>query len=153
MPKTLKVATLDTYFREAVQAATESTCQFRNAWYKGAEFQRCPECGNQPGGGDDVAHFYGRRYRAGRWWPDNVAMLCRKAHSYIDAHEPVKVGFFGRLLGEEGLEELVKRMHGSVKYTPADRWDIGQHYKEEKARIEEERKNGKTGTIKLISYE
>jgi hypothetical protein len=160
MPKkSNKVAYTDTVFSKAVRESYNHTCQAVNIWYKGEGddslvlYEYCPLCKNVEGGADDCAHYYGRRYRGGRWYPDNVVALCRGIHMYIDTHESIKVDFFRRHLGDTRHDMLVERLHRNFHYTGFNRWEMCQHYKADEKRIQDERKAGKKGYIPLVSYD
>lgn len=56
-------------------------------------------------------------------------------------------------LGEGAHEMLVERLHDNFHYTPYNRWEMYEHYKSEKKRIEDLRSNGETGYIRLVPYD
>lgn len=157
--KGVKVETLDKTFREAYRDSVGRTCEARNIYWAAKEsgplkfYENCPFCGNIDGGGDDVAHYYGRHYRGGRWHPDNVAFLCRQIHQYVDSHESIKVRFFTNLLGEGRHDILVERMHRNFHYTPANRREMHLHYREEHRRIKALRATGELHDIPMIAYD
>ncbi len=104
-------------------------------------------------GGLDCAHYYGRRYRLGRWHPDNCAPLCRPIHSYVDTHAAELVRLFTGLLGEVRHDELIKRMHGTAQYTPADRWEINRHYVAQLNYLRRQRAEGEIGYLPVVSWD
>lgn len=142
MPKA-SVKTLDATFSRALRASYDDTCQYPN----------CPECGNVQGGADDCSHYYGRRYRGGRWYPDNCIALCRLIHCYVDKHHAEHVDFIRRHLGDVRHDALIERMQANFHYSAHNRWAMHEHYKGELKRIEGLRLDGEMGYIRLVSYD
>jgi len=143
MPKSLSTSKLDEYFSRALRASYDHVCQFPD----------CPECGNVQGGADDCSHYYGRRYRGGRWFPDNCLALCRQIHGYVDKHKAAHADLMRRHLGETRHDMLVERLQRNHHYTPYQRWEMGQHFRDELKRINERRLDGETGFISLTSFD
>lgn len=143
--KRIKEATLDQTFSLCIRESYDWACQH----------PRCPQCGNHrmDNGGLECSHYYGRRYRGGRWHPDNCLALCHAVHAYIDTHPSEQVDLMRRHLGDTGHDILVERMQSTFKYTPAEKWEMHQHYKAELDRMRQLRLGGERGYISLVSYD
>ena len=100
------------------------------------------------------AHVHTRKHRSCRWNANFGAVcLCAKCHRRFTDF-PVEWGdFLRRYMGDSNYEEAKRLAWTSRKYTPAERKEIGAHYRAEEKRIKNERNNGQTGQIKLISYD
>jgi len=143
--KRIRESTIDTNFSKALRESYDYRCQYPG----------CPKCGNQDlrSGGLECSHYYGRRYRGGRWHTDNCVALCHPIHAYIDTHPSEQVDLMRRHLGDTRHEMLVERMQETFKYTRAEKWEINEHYKRELKRLEFMRANGEQGFIPLIAYD
>lgn len=67
----------------------------------------CEYCGHEAK--LQMSHFIGRRCRAVRYDPDNVAAVCFSCHQYLGENPYKHVAFFRKRLGSERLEALVIR--------------------------------------------
>lgn len=112
----------------------------------------CQCCGKQSPNNEygfiDAAHCFSRRHRFTRWYPVNVAALCRACHLKQTNEPDLHVTFWKQFLGEDygNMRELKNSLH---KVTKKDEEAIHKHYKAELERIKELRMNGKVGPIEL----
>ncbi len=143
--KRVRESTIDKNFSILLRESYDWRCQYPG----------CPECRNQDlrNGGLECSHYYGRRYRGGRWHPDNCIALCHPIHAHIDKHAAEQVDMMRAHLGETRHEWLVKRMQDNFHYTPADKYELNQHYNGEAKRLKTLRMGGEVGHISLISYD
>lgn len=144
--KRVKESTIDTAFSILLRESYDWRCQFPN----------CEKCGNHDlrNGGLECSHYYGRRYRGGRWHPDNCIALCHGIHAYIDTHPSRQVDLMRRHLGDTRHDMLVERMQETFKYTPAQKLELHHHYsKDEAKRIKALRMDGVVGHIPIVSYD
>ena len=117
----------------------------------------CASCGinyRSDPGYVHCAHIHTRKHRSTRWNSDYGAVaLCAKCHRrYTDY--PVEWGaFLRRHMGDSNYEEAKRRAWSAVKYTKQDKLDMRAHYRAETVRIEKLRAEGKTGFIRLVSYD
>jgi hypothetical protein len=56
-------------------------------------------------------------------------------------------------LGDSNYEECKRLAWITRNYTKAEKKEIAAHYRAEEERIKNDRRNGKTGYIPLISYD
>lgn len=138
----LKRDATDALFSDAVREAADWVCQ------------RC----NRPfplRKGQDVhcSHFFSRKYKSTRWFPDNAACLCATCHAIVtdDPHEHATL--FRRLLGEVRYEWLIKRKQLIVRYRAADVKAIREHFRDQIERMKELRISGVVGVLQLVAYD
>jgi hypothetical protein len=56
-------------------------------------------------------------------------------------------------MGDSNYEEAKRQAWATRKYTKAEQKEIAAHYRAEEERIKNDRRNGKTGHIPLVSYD
>ncbi len=146
MRKSVKVQTLDTTFAKALKESYDYICQNN----------KCEYCGNMSlrAGGAECSHHHPRRHRAGRWNPDNCVCLCHDFHSQLDlSPQRDQVTFMEAHLGEIKYEDLMVRLHGTVKYTPYNRWEMNVHYAAQWKYMKRLRLEGRVGTLPLAAWD
>jgi len=144
--KTVKIQTLDQTFSLAIREQYDYTCAF----------PECPYCDNHSLryiGRLDCAHYYNRYRASGRWYPDNCAALCREVHVHLEHNKALEVKFFTELLGEVRHEWLVERHQGIFRYKPWERWEMNQHYRAQKLKMEKLRIDGELGYLVLSAWD
>ena len=117
----------------------------------------CLKCGmdyKHDTGYTDCAHVNTRNHRSTRWNSNYGAVcLCKSCHRRFTAF-PLEWGdFLRREFGDSWYNEAKRLSWETRKYTKAEKKEIGAHYRAEEKRIKNERNNGQTGQIKLISYD
>ena len=147
MKKTVKVATLDTIFSLAVREQYDYICAYPH----------CPECGNhslRENGGIECSHYHKRRYRSGRWHPDNCLALCHPIHQKIDnSPQHVHADLMKKILGGTRFEILTYRLMGTFRYRPQDRWEMTAHYRAQEKKMTRQRLDGQQGTLILTPWD
>jgi len=145
--KTIKVATLDSIFRKAIYEQYDYICAKPH----------CPYCENhslREYGGIECSHYHKRRYRSGRWHPDNCLALCSLIHQEIDnSPQHAHADLMKELLGETRFEILTYRLMGTFRYRPHDRQEMGVHYRAQRKKFERQRKQGQHGVLILTPWD
>ena len=57
----------------------------------------------------DWAHFKSAGKHSVRWDEANATGLCRYCHRFLDEHKEIKEEFFRKLMGDEEIDELIRR--------------------------------------------
>ena len=147
MGRSVRVATLDTIFSKCIRERNDWVCEYDDCKYcENISFRNYP-------GGLHNSHFRGRAGRVTRWDPDNCFALCNKRHEYLGNRPDEHSAWVCRELGDTRFDALVLKANGHRKYTPADRWEMNKHYNNELNRLLNERMNGVTGYITLVSFD
>jgi len=56
-------------------------------------------------------------------------------------------------LGSTEYDDLLERLHGTVKYTPYNRWEMNVHYAAQDKYIQRLRNQGQQGTLPLAAWD
>ena len=102
----------------------------------------------------DAAHIHTRKHRSTRWcYKFGAIPLCKSCHRRFTDF-PLEWGDFCKsYFGEAWYDEAKRKAWQVGKYTKAEQKEIAAHYRAEEERIKNERREGKTGHIELISYD
>lgn len=79
------------------------------------------------------AHFKSRGKHSVRWDEDNEAGLCDLCHSYLDTHPKIKEEFFRKLMGDEAIDELIRRAE-TVKLSAETDYPLIEIYLKEQSK-------------------
>ena len=123
---------------------------------RGRENFTCEHCGIFIPEGErqkaHCAHIIGRKWRGGRWHPENAVCLCASCHAVFTDNPLDWTRWLEKHLGHGHLELLQERRRQPIKYTGADRKDMLAHYRAERNRLLSERANGVTGRIEFAGW-
>ncbi len=100
------------------------------------------------------AHIHTRKHRATRWLPylGAIALDAQRHRRFTDY--PLEWAEFCRgFLGPEAYDTAKQLAHSTVKFTKSDKADMLEHFKSELKRMEDLRKDGVTGFIRLNSFD
>ncbi len=99
------------------------------------------------------AHVFSRKHKNVRCHPDNAVCLCARCHA-IMTDAPTEWGLWVvNHLGEGRYQMLLERKNDiSIKYSKQDMSDIANHYRQEYARMVNEKMHGKQN-VELVSYD
>ena len=109
---------LDILFSEAMRLEADGICEKCLRWVGYGKLQ--------------VAHFFGRRYKALRWDEGNVSVLCFPCHQHFHEQPIEHVLWFTERHGQQVVDLLQARSRTPARYL--DREAIKLYYK---AKIEE----------------
>lgn len=132
---------LDKIFKDLVRGRTEHICE--NCGTDNAHDTRKSH----------TAHIHSRKHRATRWHSDGAVCLCASCHRHFTDF-PVKWQDAARRILGEVRYERAYALHNSIrKYTKAEKAEMLKHYKAEKRRMEQRRKDGETGYLEFVGYD
>jgi len=100
------------------------------------------------------AHIHTRKHRSTRWNATYGAIaLCAKCHRRFTDY-PVEWGdFLKRYMGDSNYDEAKRLAWSTRKYSKAEQKEIAAHYRAMTTYLEKLRREGKTGTLPLVSYD
>ena len=138
----VKINPADKWFSKCVREAAE--------W-------RCECCGKQYEEGTmglHCSHYFGRRANSLRYCPDNAFAHCFGCHQRLGSNPDDFRGWMVSKVGEGMIDILREKREdiGLAKDIKKNIKDVAKHYKAEYERLKQERLNGATGPLEIISY-
>lgn len=101
---------------------------------------KCERCGAQHEVGSrglHASHFIGRANRRTRWDARNIDVLCWGCHQYMETHKATEYRDYKiKQLGEKGFLELVVDAREIKQWTPAEKEQLKEAFKEELKKYE-----------------
>lgn len=142
----MKLNPWDIAFSRAIRESYNWTCAICEIEDTEAQFtgrSRAMQC----------AHVFSRKHKNVRCHPDNAVCLCARCHA-IMTDAPTEWGLWVvNHLGEGRYQMLLERKNDiSIKYSKQDMSDIANHYRQEYARMVNEKMHGKQN-VELVSYD
>jgi len=138
----LKRTKLDIVFSNLIRERSEWHCERCKKYYPVGHRQ-----------GLDCSHFFGRRHRSTRWFPNGAAAHCRGCHQHLGSN-PIEFSAWIRTqLGDTAFDELQLRHNRVAKYTRPDLEEMYQHYKAQLKYMERRRKQGETGWLEFVAWD
>lgn len=119
---------------------------------------KCQGCGNQyeeNSTGLHCSHFYSRAKKGVRYDGDNAFAHCYGCHQKFGSNPDYFVTHYLDEYGEGMLEILREKVNDIDRGRRMSREekDIAKHYKEEAARLENDRAAGATGWLEFVNYD
>lgn len=99
-----------------------------------------------------LSHFCGRRAKSTRWFKENGFCLCAGCHMYMGEHPHEHDKWVRSVLGEGLFQVLIEQSQTLFRVRKQDEKEIAKHYRDEKKKILEKRKNGQEGFIDFVGY-
>lgn len=115
---------------------------------------QCECCGAQYPrgvGGLEASHFYGRRYRGLRFFPDNAFAHCILCHAAMGRDRPRFEAWTLQQLGPERFDALTARRNRIWRATEDAIDAVHANLKLIYAKMERERNMGLTGRLRMAS--
>ena len=100
------------------------------------------------------SHYFGRRANSLRYCPDNAFAHCFGCHQRLGSNPDDFRGWMVSKVGEGMIDILREKREdiGLAKDIKKNIKDVAKHYKAEYERLRQERLNGVTGPLEIISY-
>lgn len=100
------------------------------------------------------AHIHTRKHRNTRWNAHYGAVaLCAKCHRRYTDFPLEWASFLKGYLGDSNYDEAKRLAWETRKYTKAEQKEIAAHYRAQTTYLERLRREGKTGTLPLVSWD
>ena len=139
----VKLTQADIYFSKCIRERADYRCE------------RCGlNCRNMPSY-LDCSHILSRVHRCIRWDKNNAVAHCKKCHKWWHSNPAVAGRWADKYLGEGFVDALYEKANAKNRhrYSKAEEKDIAKHYKDELAKLEEQRADGKQGHLDFTSYQ
>jgi hypothetical protein len=133
----------DKALSDSVRASENYTCERCGKYYPEGHGRKGLHC----------SHYRGRSGKSTRWHPDNLDCLCYGCHMYFSGERFEYDAWKRKKLGDDRYDRLVLRANKPKKTPKWEQLLIRKHYQSEFKRIQDERKNGKQGHIRIIPYD